>query len=150
MVWAGIYTKAHTDLIFVENCTLNAHRYVEDVPQEVVIPFYHFIGDGFISMQDNARPHVARVVTEYLVEVAIETFGWPACRPDVNPIEHLWDELLRRIRHRPAMPETPQELRMALQEEFEAIPRISIRNLINSMPRRLNAIMQARGGHTRY
>ena len=39
MVWAGISTKAHTDLIFVENRALNAHRYVEDVPQEAVIPF---------------------------------------------------------------------------------------------------------------
>ena len=101
-------------------------------------------------MQDNAKPHVARIVTEYLAEVAIETFDWPACSPDVNPIEHLWDELQRRIRHRPAMPETLQELRVALQEEFEAIPQISIRNLINSMPRRLNAVMQTRGGHTRY
>lgn len=150
MVWAGISTEAHTDLIFVENGALNAHRYVEDVLQESVVPFSHFIGDGFVLMHDNARPHVARVVTEYLTVVGIRTFDWPACSPDANPIEHLWDELQRRIRRRAVMPETLQELRLALQEEFEAIPQIYITNLINSMPRRLNDIIQARGGHTRY
>lgn len=150
MVWAGISTEAHTDLIFVENGALNAHRYVEDILQETVVPFSHFIGDDFILMQDNAKPHVARVVNEYLNEVGIRRVDWPSCSPDLNPIEHLWDELQRRVRHRPALPDTLQELRLALQEEFERIPQIYSTNLIESMPRRLNAVIQARGGHTRY
>lgn len=150
MVWAGISTEAHTDLLFVENGALNAQRYVEDILQEAVVPFSHFVGDGFVLMHDNARPHTARVVTEYLDEVGIRRLHWPACSPDLNPIEHLWDQLQRRIRGRPAMPETLQELRLALQEEFEGIPQMCLTDLINSMPRRLNAVIQARGGHTRY
>lgn len=150
MLWAGISTEAHTDLIFVENGALNARRYVEEVLQEAVVPFSHFIGDGFVLMHDNARPHIARVATEYLDEVGIQRLDWPACSPDLNPIEHLWDQLQRRIRRRPAMPETLQELRLALQEEFELFPQICLTNLINSMPQRLNDVIRARGGHTRY
>jgi hypothetical protein len=68
MVWAGILTNAHSALIFVENGAVNAHRYVENILQEAVVPFYHFIGDGFVLMHDNARPHVANVVNNYLVK----------------------------------------------------------------------------------
>lgn len=150
MVWAGISREAHTDLIFVENGALNAHRYIEDILQNAVVPYSHFIGDGFVLMQDNARPHVALVVNEYLDEVGIERMVWPACSPDFNPIEHLWDQLQRRIRRRPVLPDSLQDLRIALQEEFDAIPQEFVTNLIDSMPRRLNEAVLKRGGHTRY
>lgn len=150
MVWAGISRDARTDLIFVENGALNAHRYIEDILQNAVVPYSHFIGDGFVLMQDNARPHVARVVNEYLDEVGIERMVWPACSPDLNPIEHLWDQLQRRIRRRPVLPDSLHDLRIALQEEFDAIPQEFVTNLIDSMPNRLNEVILARGGHTRY
>lgn len=150
MVWAGISTEAHTELIFVENGAMNAHRYVEDILQDVVVPYSHFIGNDFVLMHDNARPHTARLVTEYLEAVGVRTLNWPACSPDLNPIEHLWDELQRRIRRRPNLPETLHELRIALQEEFEAIPQNLVVNLINSVPQRILEVIRARGGHTRY
>lgn len=150
MVWAGISSEAHTELLFVENGALNAHRYVEDILHEAVVPYSHFIGDGFTLMHDNARPHVARVVTDFLDEVGIQRLNWPACSPDLNPIEHLWDQLQRGIRRRPALPETLQDLRAVLYEEFEAIPQNSLTHLIDSLPRRLNDVIRARGGHTRY
>lgn len=150
MVWAGISRDARTDLIFVENGALNAHRYIDEILQNAVVPYSHFIGDGFILMQDNARPHVARIVNEYLDEVDIERMVWPACSPDLNPIEHLWDQLQRRIRRRPALPDSLHDLRIALQEEFDALPQEFVTHLIDSMPNRLNEVILARGGHTRY
>lgn len=41
-------------------------------------------------MQD--RPHVAKVTGEYLDEVGIMRFDWPALCPDLNPNEHVWNE----------------------------------------------------------
>ena len=150
MVWAGISNAARTDLVFVDNGAMNAHRYIEDVLGEHVIPFAPLIGENFILMQDNARPHVAHVVTQYLEEVGVRTLDWPACSPDMNPIEHMWDQLKRAVRRRPRQPSTLQELKIALTEEYLNIPQERITHLIHSMPRRIRGLIAARGGHTRY
>jgi hypothetical protein len=68
----------------------------------------------------------------------------------MNPIEHLWDELGRRIRNRQNAPITLLELENALLEEWRQIPQENIRRLIRSMPRRCAALIQARGGPTKY
>lgn len=74
----------------------------------------------------------------------------PARSPDINAIEHVWDMLKRRLQARVHRPTTLRELEMALQEEWESIPQEYIARVIRSMPRRLNEIVRARGGVTRY
>lgn len=150
MVWAGISMEACTELVFIDGGSLTAQRYIEEILANHVVPFAPFIGDGFILMQDNARPHAARCVTEYLVEVGIEKLNWPACSPDANPIEHVWDMLGRCVRSRQVAPTTINELRVALQEEWLNIPQNDIRELISGIPRRMQAIVRARGGNTKY
>jgi transposase len=48
-------------------------------------------------MDDNARPHRSRAVTAYLQSEAVTSVPWPALSPNLNPIEHIWDMLGRRI-----------------------------------------------------
>ena len=62
----------------------------------------------------------------------------------LSPIEHLWDELGRRVYHRQNPPETLQK------HEENNIPEAFIQRLIGSMRRRFEAVAAARGGHTRY
>lgn len=149
MVWAGISLEARTELCLLQRHSLDAIGYIE-ILQEYVVPFAPFIGEGFLLMQDNARPHTARIVTQYLDEVGIERLPWPALSPDMNPIEHLWDQLGKRVRNRVHTPENLQELAAALVEEWENIPQQNVANLIRSMPRRLETLIRARGGNTRY
>ena len=75
---------------------------------------------------------------------------WPARSPDMNPIEHLWDELKRRIRDRIPAPGSLQELRIAIEEEWANIPQEVVVTLIESMNRRMRAVIRARGGNTEY
>ncbi|RVE42631.1 hypothetical protein evm_012717 [Chilo suppressalis] len=78
MVWGGISSDARTELVIVDN-RLTAVRYIEEVLQEHVMPYSGFIGhDQFLLMHDNARPHVAHCVEEYLEEVGIQKLQWPA------------------------------------------------------------------------
>jgi transposase len=51
-------------------------------------------------MDDNARPHRSIAATAYLQSEAVTSVSWPAMSPDLNPIEHIWDMLGRRIQAR--------------------------------------------------
>ncbi|KAJ4439301.1 hypothetical protein ANN_07423 [Periplaneta americana] len=149
MVWAGVCTDARTELVFVENGRLTADRYITECLADHV-PFGQFVGDNFVLMHDNAWPHFAHAVGDYLQEVGIHVLPWPARSPDMNPIEHVWDMLGRHVKNRRPRPESLQELRRALGEEWELIPQEDIANQIESMPRRMDAVIQARWSNTRY
>lgn len=150
MVWGGISSDARTDLVFFENGPMTSGNYITDVLEEHVVTYALFIGNGFLLYQDNARPHVARCVTEYLELVNIQRLVAPARGSDLNPIEHVWDMLKRNIRARQHVPGSLRQLKLAIVEEWERIPQQAIRNVINSMPNRLRDAIRARGGDTRY
>ncbi|KAI4903914.1 hypothetical protein NFI96_028717 [Prochilodus magdalenae] len=84
-------------------------------------------------VHNNAWPHVARVCRQFLENEGIDTIDWPTGSPDLNPIEHLWDVMLRSIRRHQAALQTVQELSDALVQIWEEIPRDTIRRLIRSM-----------------
>ncbi|GFX52571.1 transposable element Tcb2 transposase [Trichonephila clavipes] len=73
---------------------------------------------------------------------------WPACSPDMNPIEHVWDALGRRVAGRQPPPQTLQEQERALLEEWDRIPQLVINSLIDSMPQRCLTLLAVRGNHT--
>ena len=70
--------------------------------------------------------------------------------PDLNPIEHLWDEIQRRLNEELPGPTTAAELSVAFQRVWPLIPMAFINRLVNSMYRRCAAVINAGGGHTRY
>ncbi|GFT99251.1 probable RNA-directed DNA polymerase from transposon X-element [Trichonephila clavipes] len=96
------------------------------------------IGDDFILMDNNCRPpDRANLVEDFLFEEGIVRMEWPACSPDMNPIQHVWDALGRRVAGRQPYPQTLQELEKALLEEWDRIPQLVINRLIDSMSQRV-------------
>ena len=83
-------------------------------------------------------------------QATIVHMEWPARSPDLNPIEHAWNMLQTAVSSRPVQPASVQELRQALLEEWDQIPQYKIRRLISSMRRHCQAVIEARGHHTRY
>ena len=63
-------------------------------------PYAGTIGRHFVIMDDNARLHRARVVEDYLQQETIVRMDWPACSPDLNPIEHVCNMLEGAISRR--------------------------------------------------
>ena len=81
---------------------------------------------------------------------SITMIQWPLKSPDLNPIEHLCDELDRRVRQRQPQPETFQVLQQSLQYEWYRISKVRIHRLIESMWRCVRTVLQVNGGHNRY
>lgn len=147
MVWGGIAYGRRTQLHIIRG-NLNAIRYRDEILSPHLVPFLQ--QHNLTLQQDNARPHVARICTAYLQAHNIDVLPWPAFSPDLNPIEHLWDELDRRVRRRDNPPSSVPELEQALLQEWNNIPQMTVNNLINSMTRRVQSALDANGGHTRY
>ena len=149
MVCGGISLTGKTRLVII-NGNLNAQRYRDDILQPAAIPYLRNLGPNSILQDDNARPHRARIITAYLQNQRVQRMDWPACSPDLNPIEHLWDQLGRAVRARVTNTTTLAGLRQILVQEWNAIPQQCVTRLVTSMRRRCQAVVAANGSSTRY
>ena len=152
VLWYGLefdMIDSRTQLKVVQG-TLNAVKYRDDILDHIVLSFMQQRNFDHVFQHDNARCHVARVCQDFLKQNHIRVLPWPALSPDLSPIEHLWDELCRRVHHRQNLPVTLKELRDALVHEWNNIPQAFIQRLIGSMRRRCEAVVAARGGQTSY
>jgi hypothetical protein len=133
---------ACTALVTLRRGSINADRYIRECLKEHVVPFAAIV-------HDNARPHIAQIMRQYLHDVGIQLLRRPPMSPDLNPIEHRWDNLGRSMRQNYGEFHTVVQLEQAPLHEWEMIPQDEVA-LITSMPGRLRAVIQARGGNTRY
>ena len=110
-----------------------------------------FRSTGWHFQQDGASVHKARTTTAWLHNNGVRLLNgdvWPPMSPDLNPIEHLWPMVLRRLDG--AIFAGKDQLWTALQEAFAAITPEQVQALYASLPRRMEAVIGSRGGPTRY
>ena len=116
MVWGAFSFNDLTPLHVIDG-NLNGNRYLLEVIQPFVISVLQRIGAAAMFQYDNARPHRARVVTDFLRQHNVNRMDWPPYSPDLNPIEHAWDELGCRLRSNYAPPTNHAHLaRMTVAE----------------------------------
>ncbi|GFX10672.1 transposable element Tcb2 transposase [Trichonephila clavipes] len=149
LVWGGIILGFRTDL-HVQSVMMTGHIYRDVILEQHVRLFQGAMGVEFLFMDDNSRPHRANIVNECLQSEDITRMDWPAYSPDLNPIEHVWDMLGRRIAARQPPLTCLPELRRALLDEWCDVPQDQIDTLILSMPRRCKACVASSGRHTPY
>nr|CAH7717268.1 unnamed protein product [Callosobruchus chinensis] len=150
ILWGGIGFNGRTQSIHIPR-TMTGAYYLYNISNAIVQPLRNEIGDHFIFMDDNARPHRTRAVQQALENGSIARLEWPATSRDMNPIEHVWDYVSRAIFNRNNPPRSTQVLIVAATEQWDHIPQEVINNnLIIGMHRRVEALIRNRGGNTNY
>ncbi|GFX93205.1 transposable element Tcb2 transposase [Trichonephila clavipes] len=150
LVWEGIMLGSRTDLHIFDAGSVNGTRYCNEILLPYVRLFRGAMGLQFLFMDDNAPCHLTVAAEQLLESEDIERMDWPARFPDLNPIEHVWDFLGRRLAARTLPPVTIWELRLALQDEWAPMPQQLIETLILSMGRRFETCLSVRGDHIPY
>jgi transposase len=149
MVW-GCFCKDRMGPLILVDGNINAAKYIQ-ILDEHLLPYLQELGiENYIFQDDNAPCHTAKSTVKWKESKLIDSLEWPSQSPDLNPIEHLWDELERRIRRDKVKPKNKAELFAALEREWGRIHSNVIDNLVNSMPRRVKAVLDAKGGATPY
>jgi transposase len=143
-VWGAIWKGGRSDLIHLRE-TVNADRYCE-----VLHDFFCSAAPPAHALfqQDNAPAHRSWLTQMFLESLDVPLLPWPACSPDLNPIENVWDMLGRRMLQREC--QNLNHLFCALREEWHLIPQEDLDALIASLPRRVGMVIAKKGGSTRY
>ncbi|GFW35444.1 transposable element Tcb2 transposase [Trichonephila clavipes] len=147
LVWGGIMLGSRTDLHIFDAGSVNGTRYCNEILLPYVRLFRGTISLQFLFMDDKAPCHRTVAAKQLLESEDIERMDWPARSPDLNPIEHVWDFLGRRLAAVTLPPVTIRELRLALQDEWAAMPQQLIDTLILSMGGRCETCLAVRGDH---
>ncbi|GFT42452.1 transposable element Tcb1 transposase [Trichonephila clavipes] len=103
-----------------------------------------------IFQQDNAQPHVARIVQRFLVNHQIELLPWPARTPDLSPIENMWSMVAQRLTKITPLAATTDLLWQRVEATWSSVPQEHIQSLFESMSRRVAAVISNNGGYSGY
>lgn len=150
MVWGCIGRLGVGRMVLLEG-SVTAEAYIRKCGPSIMHSMIQ-VGMGTedgVFMQDNATPHIARSSMEWFAEEGINLLKWPPRSPDMNPIENLWADMVRRLEERPAA-QNLDELWEIVLEEWNSTPFSVVWNLLESMPRRMAAVLRAKGGYTKY
>lgn len=147
MVWGAMSAAGVGPLCFIKG-RVNAASYQEILEHFMLPSAEKLYGDDFIFQHDLAPAHSAKTTGKWFTDHGITVLNWPANSPDLNPIENLWDIVKRKLRD--ARPNTLDELKAAIEASWASITPQQCHRLIASMPRRIEAVISAKGFPTKY
>lgn len=153
MGWACVSKFGFHDMIRLEG-TVNGEGYAT-IMNDYLLPIVqqYFYNQPFQFQQDNATIHTAGVVTEFFQRHNINVVEWPAHSPDINIIEHVWVYLKKELYKNPIANNKEklwQRVESVMKTMWSKEMTTKINDLYESLPRRMSAIIAARGGNTKY
>jgi len=146
MVWEGVGYACKID------GRMDGELYVKILQDELQesIAYYGKTNEEIIFQQDNDSKHTCHKARNWFQDHDFNVMLWPAHSPDLNPIEHLWSHLKRRLAKYEGEPKGMLELWERVQVEWDKIEPEVCQKLIETMPGRIAAVLKAKGGYTRY
>jgi transposase len=151
MIW-GCMTWYGTGYMCKIEGRMDQHLYKSILEDELMktIEYYQLDPSRCIFQQDNDPKHRSKSVQQWITDQSFEVLEWPPQSPDLNPIEHLWSHLKRQLNTYESVPKGMLELWERVECEWNKIDPEVCMNLIKTMPRRIDAVLQAKGRWTKY
>ena len=147
MVWGGIWSGGQTDLyILPKDRTMRNQEYRECLKTHMLPTFRAKKLNWFLD--DRAPCHKHQSVTTFLAEKKIKRMEWPGNSPDLNPIENVWANMKRRLRDTDVS--TRPKMIRAVRKVWRETSRVELKNLAQSMPRRIQEVLEREGGSSKY
>ena len=99
---------------------------------------------------DNDLKHTAKITKKWLSDNNIEVLSWPSQSPDLNLIEHLWNDIDKWIRALNTEIRGKEMLWEHVEKVWNETSIDTCSTLIQSMPERIKDVLKSKGGHTRW
>ena len=153
MIW-GCMTYAGLGNMHEVEGKMNADQYIQILDQSLLPTMRSmraFPFEKLIFQQDNDPKHTSKKALKWIRDQGLELMKWPSQSPDLNPIEHMWTLLKKRLGSQyNDIPSSMRALAERTREQWGEITPQACQDLIESMPRRVAAVIKAKGGHTKY
>lgn len=152
MVWGCFSgTVGRGGLYFLpKNQTMNGPRYKE-VLEEHLVPFMEMHRCTWF-LQDGAPCHKSKLVMASLNKLKdkFQVMDWPGNSPDLNPIENCWSHMKRKLKANRAITSLPKLIDAIKEMWVQDLPQSYFKQLAQSMPRRIKAVLHNNGYMTKY
>lgn len=151
MMWGCMRMEGVGECVRVAG-RMDANQYV-DILQQGLCKSLEVWGKNVsdvIFQQDNDPKHTSRVAKAWLQNNGFEVLDWPPQSPDLNPIEHAWVEVKRAISDDQSECQNLDDLWQKAKNSWQNISGDFCRKVVESMPKRIEAVIKAKGGHIKY
>ncbi|CAK9814099.1 Transposable element Tcb2 transposase [Anthophora plagiata] len=148
MLWGCMGYYGVGNIAFIEE-SMNAEKYIDILRNNLPESTKKLrLNRTYYFQQDNDPQHTAKKTKEWLLYNVPKQLITPPQSPDINSIENLWHLLNIEIRKRKISNKT--DLQRIILQEWPKISKEITKKLVESMPKRLQAIIDAKGMHTKY
>lgn len=159
MFWAAFGLRIKTDLVIMKGDDnsrrggVTARVYKQVLEQHLP----HILGFGAIFMHDNAPIHRAHIIRDWLHSKGIYVMVWPPYSPNLNLIENLWALLKAQMYctypELTVMNNNEESLQLLIRAAIATWDDFGdeiLTKLLDSMTRRVTAVLMANGWYTKY
>src|SRR5262249_11213162 len=151
MIW-GCMTAERPGFMCKLTGSMDQHVYKAILEDELLntIDYYDLDAERVIFQHDNDPKHKAKSVQEWLNKQRFGVLEWPPQSPDLNPIEHLWAIVKRRLNEYDSPPKGMLEHWERIESIGDNIDKETCLELVESMPKCIQAVLKAKGRWTDY